>query len=234
MNGFMDFTSLIFLVLAVAIFWRLRGVLGRRTGSERPPVDPFPKRDDAAPAESNDNVVTLPRGGQRAPVRSDGAERIDEMAPAGTALNKALKMLVSADANFEPDYFLTGASAAYEMIVTAFAAGDRAELKPLLSPEVYSGFVAAIDERERRGETVESTFVGIDRAEITEAALKSGVAQVTVRFVSKLISVTRGRDGTVVDGDPTKVAEVTDVWTFAREIRSRDPNWKLIATEADA
>ncbi|WP_235981633.1 Tim44/TimA family putative adaptor protein [Methylobrevis albus] len=229
----MDFTSLIFLVLAVAIFWRLRGVLGRRTGSERPPVDPFPKRDEA-PAESNDNVVTLPRSGQRAPVQSEGSDRIDEMAPTGTALNKALKMLVSADANFEPDYFLTGASAAYEMIVTAFAAGDRAELKPLLSPEVYAGFVAAIDERERRGEKVESTFVGIDRAEITEAALKSGIAQVTVRFVSKLISVTRSPDGTVVDGDPTKVAEVTDVWTFAREIRSRDPNWKLIATEADA
>jgi predicted lipid-binding transport protein (Tim44 family) len=145
-----------------------------------------------------------------------------------------LKTIVSADRNFDAEHFLAGAKAAYEMIVTAFAQGDRGSLRQLLGNEVLEGFNAALDERDSRGETVETTFVGMEKAEITEASLKGGLAQVTVRFVSQLISVTRDKAGTVVDGDPAKVVEVTDVWTFARELRSRDPNWKLVATEADA
>jgi predicted lipid-binding transport protein (Tim44 family) len=239
MNGFLDAYSLIFLIVAVAIFWRLRSVLGKRTGHERPPVDPFSRRTDdpavppaPAPAETNDNVVALPRNGR--PISDTAASGVDRVAPAGTALNAALKTIVSADRNFDAEHFLSGAKAAYEMIVTAFAQGDRASLRQLLGNEVLEGFNAALDERDSRGESVETTFVGMEKAEITEASLKGGLAQVTVRFVSQLISVTRDKAGAVVDGDPAKVVEVTDVWTFARELRSRDPNWKLVATEADA
>lgn len=234
MSGFLDFTSLVFLVIAVAVFWRLRSVLGRRTGSERPPADIFRRTDDrpaATPAETNDNVVALPRTGAPASDAANG--RVDSLAPAGSALNAALKTIMSADRGFDPDHFLVGAKAAYEMIVTAFAAGDRDNLKMLLAPDVYEGFAEALTDREKRGEAVETTFVGIDKAEITEAALKGGLAQITVRFLSQLISVTRDRNGQVVEGDPAKVTDVTDVWTFAREIRARDPNWKLVATEAE-
>jgi predicted lipid-binding transport protein (Tim44 family) len=118
------------------------------------------------------------------------------------------------------------------MIVTAYASGDRRSLKNLLSPEVYEGFEAAIAEREGRGEAVDTRFVSIDTAEIIGAEQRGGVAQITVRFVSQLISATRDRAGTVIDGSPEKVTEVTDVWTFARDVASRDPNWKLVATEA--
>jgi predicted lipid-binding transport protein (Tim44 family) len=236
MSGFLDLTSLIFLVVAVAIFWRLRSVLGRRTGNERPPVDPYKRPGDRqapAPVDTNDNVVALPRNG-RAPAAPDPVGgRIDAIAPAGSALNAALRTIVSVDRNFDADHFVQGAKAAYEMIVTAFAAGDRDTLKALLAPEVFEGFSEAIRDRDSRGETVETTFVGIDKADITEAQLKGGLAQVTVRFVSKLISVTRDKAGTAIEGDPAKVVEVTDVWTFARETRSRDPNWRLIATEAE-
>lgn len=238
MNGFLDAYSIIFLIVAVAIFWRLRGVLGRRTGSERPPFDPFSRRKEeqpppaaGAPAETNDNVVALPRGGRQ---QESGASAVDRVAPAGSALNTALRTIVSADRGFDAEHFVTGAKAAYEMIVTAFAAGDRQQLKQLLGPEVLAGFSSALDEREAKGENVETTFVGMEKTDITEASLKNGLAQITVRFVSQLISVTRDKTGTVVDGDPAKVVEVTDVWTFARDIRSRDPNWKLVATEADA
>ena len=117
------------------------------------------------------------------------------------------------------------------MIVTAFAEGDRKSLKNLLSREVYDGFVSAIAQREGRGETIEFRFVGIDKAEITDAALKGGTEQVTVRFHSKLISATHDKTGAVIDGDPVHVGDVTDIWTFARDINSRDPNWKLVATE---
>lgn len=238
MNGFLDVYSLVFLLVAVAIFWKLRSVLGRRTGNERPPTDPFARREErpAAPAgDTNDNVVALPRSARTpmAPAESAQPGGVDQVAPAGSALNAALRTIVSADRSFDARHFLEGARSAYEIIVGAFASGDRDTLKALLGPDVYEGFNAAITEREQRGETVETTFVGMDKAEIVEAALKSGQAQITVRFVSQLISVTRTKAGAVVEGDPVKVAEVTDVWTFAREVKSRDPNWRLIATEAD-
>ena len=133
---------------------------------------------------------------------------------------------------FDPKHFLTGARAAYEMIVTAYAEGDRRTLKNLLSRDVYEGFDAAIGEREKRGETVETRFVSIDGADITGAELRGRSTQVTVRFLSQLISVTRDKQGNVVDGNAEKVSEVTDVWTFARDVGTRDPNWKLVATEA--
>ena len=118
------------------------------------------------------------------------------------------------------------------MIVTTFAEGDRRQLRSLLSREVYDGFETAIKDRESRGETVETRFVSIDRADITAAEMRGRTEQVTVRFHSQLVSVTRAKDGAVIDGNPEKVTDVTDVWTFARDVTSRDPNWKVIATEA--
>jgi len=123
------------------------------------------------------------------------------------------------------------ARAAYEMIVTAFAMGDRKTLKSLLSREVYDGFETAIREREAKGESVDTQFVSLDHADITGAELRGATAHVTVRFVSQLITATHDKSGNIVDGSPDKVTEVTDVWTFARDVASRDPNWKLVATE---
>ena len=118
------------------------------------------------------------------------------------------------------------------MIVLAYAEGDRRTLKNLLAREVYEGFEAAIRERENKGETVETRFVAIDKSDITGAELRGRTAQITVRFVSQLISVTRDNSGNVIEGNPERVTDVTDVWTFARDLSSRDPNWKLVATEA--
>jgi len=239
MDGFVDIYTIIFLVLAVVIFIRLRGVLGRRTGSERPPFDPYSRREAPRAPAADDKVITLPRRsaeGGETPVAGGIAtateERIKTLAPEGTTLNGALRAIAAADRAFDPDAFLNGAKAAYEMIVTAFAEGDRKALKNLLSKEVYDGFVSAIAQRESRGETIEFRFVGIDKAEITDAALKGGTEQVTVRFHSKLISATHDKTGAVVDGDPVHVGDVTDIWTFSRETSSRDPNWKLVATES--
>jgi predicted lipid-binding transport protein (Tim44 family) len=232
--------TIIFLVIAIVIFLRLRSVLGRRTGNERPPFDPFSRREaPRGAAGGDDKVVSLPRR----PVEHEDAkpevetaaidQKIRTLAPAGSMLNEGLKAVATADRSFDPDAFLAGARAAYEMIVTAFAEGDRKSLRNLLSREVNDGFVAAIGQREERQETIEFKFVGIDKAEMTEAALKGGTAQITVRFFSKLISATRDKAGAVIDGDPETVAEVKDVWTFARDTRSRDPNWKLVATEEE-
>ena len=228
--------TIIFLALAVFIFLRLRSVLGRRTGRERPPYDPYSAR-DAVRSPAADKVVTLPaRPVEAAPrpveVAQPSAERWKGVAETGSAAAAGLDAIAAADSSFDIQHFLTGARAAYEMVVTAFAAGDRRQLRGLLSREVFDGFDAAISEREGRGETAESKFVSIDSATVSAAELRNrSTAQLTVRFVSKLVSATRDRSGAVIDGNAEKVTEVTDLWTFARDVASRDPNWKVVATE---
>jgi predicted lipid-binding transport protein (Tim44 family) len=119
------------------------------------------------------------------------------------------------------------------MIVVAFAEGDRETLKNLLSRDVYEGFDGAIKERESRGEKIKSNFVGIEKADMLSATAKDAEASIAVRVVSQLISATYDRDGALIDGHPNEVAEVKDIWTFSRDIRSRDPNWKLVGTESE-
>lgn len=231
--GSNDFITLFFLVAAVLIFFQLRSVLGRRTGNEKPPRDPYGLRDATSQdAPDAGKVVTLPRRDGSSD-EEDRYAKVDAFAPAGTAINESLRELVRSDPTFTPKDFIEGARTAYEMIVMAFANGDRTTLKNLLSSEVYDGFEAAILEREAKGETVKSTFVGIDKAEMTHVEVKGAEAQITVRIVSQLISATYDKDNKLVDGDEENVAEVNDIWTFARDTRSRDPNWKLVATESE-
>lgn len=229
---YLDFSTLIFFVAAVIVFLQLRGVLGKRTGNERPPFDPYAgsRRDRTDPTSKDSNVVTLPR---RKPDGARDYAAIDAAAPEGTPVNAGLRAIRDADPAFDPAEFVTGAKMAYEMIVTAFADGDRKALKGLLSKDVYEGFVAAINDREMRGEKIESTFVGISKCDFADAEMKGSEANVTLKIVSQLISATIGKDGVVVDGDREAVTEVKDVWTFARDTRSRDPNWRLVATEAE-
>jgi len=233
-----DIYTIIFLALAVFIFLRLRSVLGQRTGRERPPYDPYSARDAAVRSPATDKVVTLPqRPAEPASTRPvevtpPSADRWKGVADSGSSTASGLDAIVAADPSFDVKHFITGARAAYEMIVTAFAEGDRRQLRNLLSREVYDGFDAAITEREGRGETAETRFVSIDGSTITSAELRARTAQITIRFVSKLISATRERSGNVIEGNAEKVTDVTDVWTFARDISSRDPNWKVVATEA--
>ena len=140
---------------------------------------------------------------------------------------------LSEDPRFDAQHFVTGARAAYEMIVMAYAEGDRRSLKNLLSREVYEGFETAIREREDRGEKRRNPLRGDRQVRYHRLPRCADArAQVTLRFVSQLVSVTRDKAGNVIDGNPEKVTEVTDVWTFARDVSSRDPNWKLVATEA--
>jgi predicted lipid-binding transport protein (Tim44 family) len=232
-----DIYTIIFLALAVFIFLRLRSVLGQRTGRERPPYDPYSAR-DAARTPAADKVVTLPprpaaeASSRPVEVAQQPGERWKDVAESGSSVASGLDAVAAADSSFDAKHFITGARAAYEMIVTAFAAGDRRQLRNLLSREVFDGFDAAIGEREGRGETAETRFVSIDGSTITAAELRNRTAQITVRFVSKLVSATRDRSGAVIDGNVEKVTDVTDVWTFARDVSSRDPNWKVVATEA--
>lgn len=235
-----DLGTLIPLIIAIFVIFKLRSVLGQRSDDDRPPFDPYRSektsrdRSDIDPETANDNVVTLPQKDSARQVEEHPAIiQIDAISNKRTKLNKTLRKILERDASFEPQGFVSGAKLAYEMIVNGFADGDKKTLKSLLSKEVYEGFAEAIDDREAKGEKVRSSFVGIEQADISGAELQKDETQITVRFHSQIITATLDKEEKIVDGDLQDVVEVIDVWTFARSLKSRDPNWKLVATEAD-
>ena len=233
MNQAFDPLNLLLLAVALVVFLRLRSVLGRRTGNEKPPFDPYAARRGADPKtgpEAAGKVIQLPRGSSDAAEEATREPVWTGYADEGSGLAQGLEKIATSDSGFSPKAFLDGARAAYEMIVTAFAQGDKDALKPLLARDVYEGFASAIESREKDGRKMESRFVGIDKAILTAADLLGKRATVTVKFVSQLISATLDQAGLVIDGDLKEIREVTDVWTFERDVTSRDPNWKLAAT----
>jgi predicted lipid-binding transport protein (Tim44 family) len=227
-----DATTVVFLALAVFVALRLRSVLGQRPQRDAPPRTPTPLRRDAIGQPGN--VIPLAAAANDRGLRQEAAnpDRWKGFADAGSVLANGLDAIDAASRGFDPQSFISGARGAYELIVTCFAKGDRGHLRDLLSPEVLEGFSKAIADRESRGEKVDMTLVSIDEAKIVDAQVKDTIAQVTVRFASKLITATHDRSGKVVDGNPDKVADVTDVWTFSRDTRSQNPNWQLVATES--
>ena len=237
MGDVFDIYTLLFLVLAVVILLRLRSVLGRRTGNERPPYDPYSTSENrvGAPGKPGETVVNLPSPGGRAPATPANSAaieaKIEDYAPKDSPLAKALTELMQADPSFEPKKFLDGAKMAYEMVVSAYAEGNEEVLKPLLSDDVFESFQRQIDARNGRGEKAETTLVGIAKSDIVDAELKGKIASVTVRFNAELISAVRDAENKVIEGDADTVRDVNDIWTFSRDVTSRNPNWKLVATQ---
>ena len=209
-SGYQLIDILLFAGIAAFLVFRLRSVLGRRTGLERRPANPFaqPPQQPAA--------IPLPR-----PVNGSAAP------PAG-----GVAAIMAADPSFTEETFLKGARAAFELIVNGFAAGDKAALEPLLSKDVFARFADAIDARNAAHETLQFKLVAMKSVDLFEASLEGGTALVTVKFVSDQTNVTHGPDGSVRDGDPARTDEHIDFWTFARPVRSRDPNWLLVATHS--
>lgn len=223
---------MILAAFAAFVFFRLFSVLGKRTGNEQqPPYDPRRVETRRPTAAKEDNVVPLPRA-REVPPRPLVRDSVMANVVPGSALARGVEQIREVDNGFDPDLFVSGAKVAHEMIARAYADGDRKALKPLLGDEVYASFDAAISEREKAGHKIDFSFVGLKQTSLDDAGLRGRLAEVTVRFVSELISATRDAAGAVIDGAAGVVREVTDVWTFARDTRSGDPNWKLVATAA--
>ncbi len=238
MGGFQFIDIIIFALVAAFIILRLRGVLGRRTGHERRPFSTISKRQSQA---GDDNVVQLPdRTAPPSPqdesfdgvqaTSDSGADRAG--ADGESQVAAGLRAVKRADPEFDVDGFLSGARTAYEMIVISFANSDTDTLKPLLDAKVYKSFADSIGEREARNETLETTLVAMESAEVVEAQIDEGMAAVTVKFVNEVVNVTRDADGEIVSGDPRSIDKVIDLWTFARDTGAGDPNWKLVSTRS--
>lgn len=195
---------IIFAVLAAVVLYQLYSVLGRRVGRQ--------PEDDLNPAAA------------RAPGARD--EPAPEAAHDGAPLT-GLAAMRARDPSFEVGHFLAGARQAYEMIVTAFARGDREMLQRLLAPNVYSGFEDAIDTREKEGRTEEVQFLHAPRADLEKVETDGDVGRAVVRFLAEFRSRTKGPEGEGVDDRRT-----AELWTFERNLKSRDPNWTLVHVDA--
>lgn len=229
------FDIILFALIAVFLVLRLRSTLGRRNGEEKQgPTDVFGRRsheDDSKGATNGNGTRQQTDNVYRLPDVDKAAEKEEVTVAADSSTFGVLQQIQKADPDFTQQDFLNGARMAFEMIVEYFAKGDKDGLNPLLSAEVYKNFVAAIDARAEKGEREETTLVGIKSATIHDATLEGRTAYITIKFVSEEVSVIRNNDGDVVSGDPNQVIEAEDLWTFARNIESRDPNWQLVATE---
>lgn len=240
MNAVFDIYTIIFLALAVFIFAKLRSVLGTRTGHERPPFDPY-SGETPKPATLPDKPASIPnRNEETSPVARDAereapaADRWAGIAAPGSAVAAGLDAIANADRSFDARNFLEGAKAAYEMIVMAFAEGDRKTLRNMLGKELFEEFASALNAREAKGHKMESRFVSLDKAEIKNATLAGNEARITIDFLAQLVSATRDKDGNVVEGSADALTDVEDLWMFARDVKSSDPNWKLVENNETA
>jgi predicted lipid-binding transport protein (Tim44 family) len=218
----MDIINVILLAVAAIVAWRFWSVLGTRTGFEKPPVQlkPVPQQQ---PAEATSAVLdgeVLPPEAQKPIWFGHAAE--------GSDIAKGLEAISARTLGFNVNSFLQGAKSAYEMVLEAFATGDKATLKNLLSKDLLADFVADIDARLAAERSMKFQFVGVKSADIKSASLTGNKSRLQIAFVSDMISATLDKAETVVEGDATAIRTVTDLWTFERDVTSRDPNWKLV------
>jgi len=218
MSGAFPVDLILFAMIAAFLVLRLRSVLGRRQGFERPPQEQRAQADALRP---------VPRAVPDAVPAAAARGVPDARTPAGQGLARIRQQ----DPSFDPSAFLGGAEGAFRMIVEAFANGDRETLKNLLSTETYGGFEQAISSREAAGERQRTEIRTIQDMAIEGAELRGSVAEVTVRIVSDQINITTGPDGQVTAGHDG-VTEIIDVWTFQRDLQTQDPTWKLVGTGA--
>jgi len=243
MNELFDPLNLVLAAIALMVVWRLRSVLGQRTGTERPPIDPYapPRRTNgSAPVETGSGKVLEFPTGKEEPAKKPEVDAEPKApvwtgyAAAASPLAAGFEKLLKADPAFQPKEFLEGAKLAYEMIVEAFAKGDKPALKNLLSKEVFDGFAKAIDGRGQASEKLDFQFVGFEKVDYTSVALAGKRASIVVKFASQMISATFDKAGALIDGNPREVRDITDIWTFERDVAQKDPNWRVVATETQA
>ena len=223
-SGYFPLDLVLFGMIAAFLVLRLRSILGRRTGYERS-SEPRPVANQPAPHGVADGHVI---DGVAEPVPAAAARPLpDPVSPAGQALVRMQRV----DPSFDPTRFLNGAEAAFRIIVAAFAAADRSRLRALLANDTYQAFEAAIAAREAAGQAQRTEIVAIRAATIETADLRGSIADLTVRFVSDQINVTLGSDGQPAAGTDA-VTEITDLWTFERDLTKPDPTWRLVAARS--
>lgn len=214
---------LFFAFLTGYMIFRLWSLLGKRKGFEAPP--PSLRSEQEA-----DNIIELP---VLAKPKQEKQQQATASSERNLSLEEGFKKIQSVDPAFRLEPFLAGAATAFEMIVEAFAAGDKDALKPLLSPSVFKSFMGAIQDREEAQQTVETKIVNVKDPEIISIDIKGKQEQITLKFVSEQITVTKDAEGKILDNPAHLSLIMNDIWTFSRLIGSKNPNWTLVATRIE-
>jgi len=222
MSDQIDLTTIIFALVALFVVWKMRTILGTRNESSA---------NTMTEGKNSSQVANIRSDIRSADEGSDEDLRWTPFATFGSDMWQRLDQISKIDPSFDPREFIEGAKAAYELILKAFSAEDLLTLRPLLGKEVFDSFSAAISDRQKKGAKLQTTLVSLDRSEMTDIKIEGNVAQIIVRFGSKVISFTKDQNGVVLEGTSDKVAEVVDIWTFQRDLSSSDPNWRLVSTE---
>jgi len=224
-DGFQALDIILFAMIAAFLVLRLRSVLGKKTGHQRPPTEEYSSRNEEKPA-SDDNLVEFPNSKNEA---SHPAGVHSEVTP-DNPLAAALTEVKIADPSFDSSEFEEGARGAFELVVQAYAEGNEESLRTLLNDEVFDDFSAAIKQRDEAGEKLDFTLIGIKAAEVIDARVDGRMAFITMRFDSEQVNITRDKDDNIVSGDPNQIEKISDIWIFARNTQARDPNWTLVET----
>lgn len=224
-SGFAFFDIIVLAVFAAIILLRLRGTLGKDIGF---------RADSAAPSEPAPDGKTVEFYRQKArelieEIKAEEAEEDAALEEAGIA--DSVREIRKLDPGFTLRKFLSGANIAFEMVLESFAKGKKSILKGVASPSIYRVFSEEIDRRKKGDEHPETTLVSIKSSEVTDAQLKRKKARLTVRFLTEQINLVRNAAGEIIEGDPSNIEEVEDIWTFERDVTSPDPNWTLVATQ---
>jgi predicted lipid-binding transport protein (Tim44 family) len=198
---------------------RLYSVLGKRTGHEQP----------LAPVEER---PVMPAATSFAPVARQPAATTDNVFEESASLG--VRAIVAAEPSFDVGRFMEGAKAAYRMILEAYWRGEAGALEGLTSDAVRGAFAASIADRSTAGHVLDNRLVTIEKATIVAASVTGREAEITVRFDADIATVTRDADGTLVGGSLDDAVPTVDVWTFARTLKSDDPNWILTDTDESA
>ena len=213
---------IILAMVAAFLGLRLYSVLGKRTGHEQEPLT----RGMDTPVAKRPTAIERPQLDDKPAAMTPGTSTVFDI-----AAEPGIRQMLAADRSFDVARFRDGAKAAYGMILEAFWAGNREDLRTLCDDEVYESFSSSIDQRTARGETLENRLVRIDEARIVDAEYDAPNARITVRFDADIAAVVRGPDGELVAGSLTDAVATHDLWTFARDLRSNDPDWMLVETD---
>lgn len=213
------------IVAAGLIFW-LRSVLGTRHGDERERPNPFttPTPDNAETTKLFDDASLAAVIGEGKLVLPRNVSIVSEK------VEQALKDLMKNDPDFDPATFSQAAQDAFVIIVESFAAGDRDTLKNLLEPNVFNAFDGALSQREKTGESMSTEIHAVRKAEILDCRVENKTSYIAVRFIADETCIIRDSGGSILSGDPDRITEMNDIWTFSRPLRSRDPRWLVHET----
>lgn len=232
-DGFAYADIVVLALVAIFVVLRLRGMLGKHVDLPEQPIKPDIERRPAAVKPVADAALPAPvkTASMKEPEEENDAAFI--AASQSAQISTALKAIRRQDPSFRLRDFMEGAKTAFEMVLEAYSKADRKSLKMLLSHALLESFMSSIKELKAKGHTQETTLIVIRSAELAGAAIHGSVVTLTVRFVSEQVTLVRDKEGNVVEGNPSQVDAVEDTWSFERDIRSADPNWKLVATDVE-